>query len=80
MTTTDPTLDTLLSQPLPRALRCDNCAHWQRDAFPSSEDGDCAEHERVTVAYQGCVYWSPRPGCGLDYMGIPLASPLAGKE
>ena len=77
---TDPTLTALLARRLPRGMRCDRCLHWIRDDFPGADDGDCVQHEEGTSAHDGCVYWSAAPGCGLDYMGIPLASPLADAE
>lgn len=82
---TDPTLAALLAKPLRRAMRCDRCAHWAplwSDDGENDVIGECdAQDERYTTsAHDGCVYWSPRPDCGLDYMGIPLGSPLADKE
>ena len=68
------TLATLLATPLPRGMRCDGCRRWERIC---AESGECEEHDRLTAPHQGCVYWSPLPGIPLDYMGIPLASPLA---
>lgn len=76
------TLIALLSTPIRRGMRCDGCVHWQPDP-PDYEHGECAEHsslEGSTSAHWACVYWSPMPGCGLDYMGIPLASSLADQE
>jgi hypothetical protein len=75
----DPTLIALLSRPLPRGMRCATCAHWTRDPIWTDE-GYCAERDEDTMPRQGCVYWQARPGCGLDYMGVPLASPLAQED
>lgn len=71
----------LLAEPLPRGMRCNECRHWTPDeTWP--EEGECSgQDERPYTSYwDGCVYWSPTTGSGLDYMGIPLASPLADKE
>lgn len=83
---TDPTLISLLARPLPRGMRCDGCAHWQPEWPDNDPDldviGECeAQDERYsTSAHDGCVYWQPAPGCGLDHMGVPLASPLAQED
>ncbi len=72
-------LATLLATPLPRGMRCAACVYWQRD--PNDGDiGYCVEQEDDTLFFQGCVYWQPRPDSGLDYMGVPLASPLAQED
>lgn len=73
------TLTDLLAQRLPRGMRCDRCAHWHPDGDGC---GDCDEQDArpSTSAHEGCVYWSPAPGCGLDYRGVPLASPLAEED
>ena len=73
-------LTALLARLPPRGMRCDRCRHWIRDGFPGADDGDCAQHEESTLAHEACVYWSPTDTCGLDYMGVPLASPLAQKD
>lgn len=79
-------LASLLSKPLARGMRCDGCKHWLPE-WPDNDPeldviGECvAQDERETTsAHDGCVYWSPVLGNGLDYMGIPLASPLADSE
>lgn len=70
-------LRALLAQPVPRGMRCDGCIHWEPD--DAGEIGVCEEHptDVTTHAHQACVYWQARPGCGLDYMGVPLTSPAA---
>lgn len=71
-----PILVALLEKPLPRGMRCDRCEFWAPDEeFPT--EGHCANHENDTLAYWACVYWQPAENCGLDFMGVPLASPLA---
>jgi hypothetical protein len=67
-------------------MRCDACGHWRPEWADNDQEldviGACvAQDERdSTSAHDGCVYWSPLPGCGLDCIGIPLASPLADAE
>jgi hypothetical protein len=72
-------LSALLATPLHRGMRCATCCKWHPDPH-DDQVGACDEHDDDTMFMQGCVYWSPRAGCGLDYMGIPLASPLADGE
>jgi hypothetical protein len=60
-------------------MRCASCAQWQPD-LDDDHVGYCPEHEEETMYIQGCVYWQPVSGCGLDFMGVPLASPLAQED
>jgi hypothetical protein len=68
-------LITLLASPLPHGQRCETCiAH---------EDGAClwaADLRRYSDGVRpddGCVYWHPADGSGLDMGGVPLASPVS---
>jgi hypothetical protein len=72
----DELLAKLLVTRIPRGMRCATCAQWAPD-LNDDQIGYCAEHGEDTVSIQGCVYWLPVRGCGLDYMGVPVASPLA---
>ena len=72
----DPVLIALLDKPLPRGMRCNTCMQCEIDSSTPTV-GWCTEHDHYVGHKQGCVYWQPADDCGLDYMGVPLASPLA---
>jgi hypothetical protein len=66
----------LLARPLRRGMRCDGCQHWMGNEH-ETESPCTLKYPQIQSNTDSCVYWSPAPGCGLDAMGIPLASPLA---
>ena len=67
----------LLAERLPRGQRCATCNSY--DA-PEGDGygGECSYPPyREVEPNDRCLLWEPRPGCGLDGAGVPVASSLA---
>lgn len=63
----------LLAQRLFRGQRCETC--YSYDGPDERYGGGCSYPPyREVEPNDRCTLWEPRPGCGLDPLGIPLAS------